>query len=155
MVKGFDSAMLISEFARAAGMSVDTVRFYVRQGLLRPKTGMKGGSNPYQIFDAEQVQTARAIRMMQGLGFSLKEIGGLADEYYQGDMTPQRGRKILVGQLAMLEQKRKELDAVITYTRARIAWMNDCQAGPGPELGTADGCDMEWRASAADRPSRQ
>lgn len=144
MVKGFHSAMLISEFAHAAGMTVDTVRFYVRQRLLRPKTGIKGGSNPYQIFDAEQVQTARAIRMMQSLGFSLKEIGGLAEEYYQGEMTQERGRKIMVGQLAMLEKKRNEIEAIITFTRARIAWMNDCQAGPEPELGASGGCDVKW-----------
>jgi MerR family regulatory protein len=34
--------MLISEFARAAGLSRDTVRFYVRRGLLAPLAGNKG-----------------------------------------------------------------------------------------------------------------
>jgi DNA-binding transcriptional MerR regulator len=70
--------MLISEFARAAEMSVDTVRFYVRKGLLQPETGMKGGANPYQIFTPEHVEQARMIRMAQGLGFSLREISALA-----------------------------------------------------------------------------
>lgn len=132
--------MLISEFARAAGMSVDTVRFYVRQGLLRPETGLKGGANPYQVFDAQQVNGARVIRLMQGLGFSLKEIGSIADEYYRGDMTPERGREIMATQLAKLEAKQADLDAVIDYTRRKIAWMDAGRGGPEPELGAFGSC---------------
>ena len=61
--------MLISEFARAAGLSRDTVHFYVRRGLLTPLAGNKGGSNPYQVFTNEHVQMARTIRMAQSLAF--------------------------------------------------------------------------------------
>ena len=50
--------MLISEFARASGLTPDTIRFYIRRGLLKPETSRKGGSNPYQIFTAEHVQVA-------------------------------------------------------------------------------------------------
>ena len=82
--------MLISEFARRAELSTDTVRFYVRKGLLAPGTGMKGGSNPYQIFSDQDLEAARMIRMAQGLGFSLREIAALAAEYNAGRMTPER-----------------------------------------------------------------
>jgi len=135
--------MLISEFARAAGMSVDTVRFYVRQGLLHPQTGMKGGANPYQIFDAEQVNGARVIRLMQSLGFSLKEIGGIADEYHRGDITPERGRAIMASQLGKLEAKRDGLDTMIAYTRAKIAWMDGGNQGPEPKLAGFDACGVD------------
>jgi MerR family transcriptional regulator, copper efflux regulator len=129
--------MLISEFARAAGMSVDTVRFYVRQGLLRPQTGTKGGANPYQIFDA------RVIRLLQSLGFSLKEIGGVAEEYRRGDMTPERGRTIMAGQLGKLEAKRDGLDAMIAYARAKIAWMDGGNRGPEPQLAGFGACGID------------
>ncbi len=43
--------MLISEFARATGLSRDTVRFYVRLGLLQTQaTEKRGGRRPYQVF---------------------------------------------------------------------------------------------------------
>ena len=42
--------MLISEFARATGLSTDTVRFYVRRGLLKPLAGSKGGSKSLSDF---------------------------------------------------------------------------------------------------------
>jgi len=57
--------MLISEFARAAGLTPDTVRFYVKRGLLKPLAGKKGGSNPYQVFTDEHVQMARTVRIAQ------------------------------------------------------------------------------------------
>jgi MerR family transcriptional regulator, copper efflux regulator len=41
--------MLISEFTRATGLSRDTVRFYVRRGLLAPLAGNKGGSSLCQV----------------------------------------------------------------------------------------------------------
>lgn len=141
MVKG--AAMLISEFARAAGMSIDTVRFYVRRRLLLPTVGIKGGSNPYQIFDAEHLRQARIIRLAQSLGFSLKEIALLADEYNRGDMTPARGRKIMADQLARLERKRAELDTMLSYVRAKIAWMDGGHVGPEPEFGAIGACGVE------------
>ena len=57
--------MLISEFAIAAGLSRDTIRFYVRLGLLQPQTTAKGGRRPYQLFSAEDVQAARIFRIAQ------------------------------------------------------------------------------------------
>ena len=63
--------MLISDFAKATGLSPDTIRFYIRRGLITPETGSKGGRNPYQIFSAEHVREARLIRMAQSLGMSL------------------------------------------------------------------------------------
>ena len=70
----------VSAFARASGLSRDTVRFYVRRGLLTPLAGNKCGSNPYQVFTGEHVQMARTIRMAQSLGFSLREIAALKVE---------------------------------------------------------------------------
>jgi len=99
--------MLISEFARAAGLTSDTVRFYVRRGLLKPLAGKKGGSNPYQVFTAEHVEMARAIRMAQSLGFSLREIAVLNIEYQAKRITPSRGAEILRGQLARLHSVRR------------------------------------------------
>lgn len=65
---------LISEFARTAGLSVDTVRFYVRKGLLSPETTAKGGSKPYQIFKPEHVEAARIIRMANCSGFRSRKL---------------------------------------------------------------------------------
>ncbi len=97
--------MLISEFARAAGLTPDTVRFYIRRGLLKPLNGKKGGSNPYQVFTEEHVQIARMIRMGQSLGFSLREIEALNVEYQAKRLTrvARRGNHAVSAEAARAE----------------------------------------------------
>jgi MerR family transcriptional regulator, copper efflux regulator len=126
--------MLISEFARAAGLSTDTVRFYVRRGLLAPETTTMGGRNPYQIFNVEHVRIARLIRVAQSLGMSLKEIAAIGKEYRNGGLTRERSIEIMTAQLMQLEQKAAELDAMQRYLRAKIVWMKKGGKGPEPDL---------------------
>ncbi len=125
---------MISEFARAAGLTTDTVRFYVRRGLLKPLTGNKGGSNPYQVFTDEHVQMARAVRMAQSLGFPLREIAALNIEYQAKRMTPARGAEILRAQLARLEEKAAHVNAMIAYIHAKLAWMEAGGKGLEPNF---------------------
>jgi MerR family transcriptional regulator, copper efflux regulator len=141
--------MLISQFARATGLSRDTVRFYVRRGLLKPLAGNKGGSNPYQVFTDEHVQTARAIRMAQTLGFSLREITALNVEYQAKRITPARGAEIMRGQLARLEEKAAHIGGMISYIRAKLAWYEAGGKGPEPNF-----TDYERAAFGAPRQPR-
>jgi MerR family copper efflux transcriptional regulator len=126
--------VLISEFVRATGLTVDTVRFYIRLGLLRPETGTKGGANPYQVFTAEHVDVARIIRLAQSLGFSLSEIATLNDEHRQGKITNQRSIEIMSQQLARLEEKAGQLNAMMAYIRAKLEWLEGGGEGPEPRF---------------------
>ncbi len=121
--------MLISEFARATGLSRDTVRFYVRLGLLQPQATEKGGRRPYQVFSARDVQAARIIRVAQSLGMSLKEIADIARERREGRITRKRSVEILRRQLGILEAKASELQAMTAYLRAKITWVEDGEIG--------------------------
>jgi MerR family copper efflux transcriptional regulator len=132
MVKG--SSMLISEFSRATGLPPDTIRFYVRRGLLKPQAGSKGGSNPYQIFTAEHVQIARAIHMAKSLGFSLREIANLNEEYQAVGITPERAAAIMRGQLGRLEEKAAHVNAMMAYIHAKLKWLESGSHGPEPNF---------------------
>jgi DNA-binding transcriptional MerR regulator len=57
--------------AAQAGVNVQTVRFYEREGLLRKPARTPGGYRRYEPQDLERV---RFIRVCQGLGFTLREI---------------------------------------------------------------------------------
>ncbi len=127
--------MLISEFAREAGLSTDTVRFYVRRGLLTPQTNGKGGRNPYQDFTAEHVRDARIIRMAQSLGMSLKEIAAIGKEHREGRITRERSIEIMSQQLERLDAKASELQAMGNYLRAKIKWLKGGEKGPEPDFG--------------------
>lgn len=136
--------MLISEFARATALTPDTVRFYVRRGLLKPLTGSKGGSNRYQQFTAEHVQLARAIRMAKSLGFSLREIAALSVEYQANGLTPARAAEIMRAQLVRLEEKSAHVAGMIRYTRDKLVWLENGGKGPEPNF-----TDYEQRARPA------
>ena len=134
--------MLISEFARQAGMSVDTVRFYIRRGLFQPETNGKGGRNPYQHFTPEHLRQARMIRMAQSLGMSLKEIAAIGEEYRAGGITPARSIEIMSAQLARLEAKRAELATMSAYLTAKLAWLHAGGEGEEPDFSAYAGEGM-------------
>lgn len=66
--------LTISGLARAAGVTVETIRFYQRKGLLREPSRAGGGIRRYADFDIQRLQF---IRSAQRLGFSLAEVADL------------------------------------------------------------------------------
>jgi DNA-binding transcriptional MerR regulator len=135
MVHGQGLMMLISDFSRRAGLSTDTVRYYVRLGLLRPQTSAKGGARPYQIFTTEHLLAAKIIRTAQSLGMSLKEVAAISEQRRSGRMTVERSVEVLRLQLDRLESKAAELTAMRAYLRAKIAWLRGGQKGVQPDFG--------------------
>jgi MerR family transcriptional regulator, copper efflux regulator len=126
--------MLISQFAKATGLSPDTIRFYIGKGLLRPERSGKGGSNPYQIFGTADVTAARMIRLQQSLGYSLREIAELNEEYRAGAHSPERTAEVLRLQIARLEERRASLDTALDFLTGKLAWVEAGQPGDAPEL---------------------
>ncbi len=63
--------MTIGRLAKAAGVNVETIRYYQRRGLLAEPTKPSGGHRRY----AARILTQLAfIRRAQQLGFSLEEV---------------------------------------------------------------------------------
>jgi MerR family transcriptional regulator, copper efflux regulator len=126
--------MLITEFAKAAGLPIDTVRFYIAKGLLRPERSAKGGSNPYQVFTPDDVTTARMIRLQQTLGYSLGEIRALNDEYRAGEHSAERTIEVLQLQIERLEERRAQLDAALSFLRGKVKWIRTGEPKDAPRL---------------------
>ncbi len=63
--------MLISELAKQAGLNIQSIRFYERQGLLRKPPRTSSGYRAYNQFDLERITF---IKWCQPLGFTLKEV---------------------------------------------------------------------------------
>lgn len=64
----------IGAFARAAGVNVETIRFYQRKGLLPEPDKPYGGIRRY---DETAVTRVRFVKSAQRLGFSLDEVAEL------------------------------------------------------------------------------
>ena len=66
--------MTIGQLAKAAGVNVETVRYYQRRGLVPTPSRPLGGQRKY----AEDVlRRIHFVRRAQNLGFTLDEIGSL------------------------------------------------------------------------------
>lgn len=72
-----DNPLQIGRLAKSGGVSVETVRYYERIGLLEPAE--RGGSSGYRSFPAEALRRLHFIRRAKNLGFSLAEIGELLE----------------------------------------------------------------------------
>jgi len=126
--------MLISEFARATGLTPDTVRFYVRRGLLAPARGEKGGPARYQVFTRQHEETARLIRLAQSLGFTLREIAAFNAEYRADGVGVERLAAILRERLSALDDKAAQIAKMREYLKAKLDWLDRGRVGPEPAL---------------------
>jgi len=133
--------MLISEFAKAAGLPVDTVRFYIKKGLLAPVRASKSGARPYQIFSEVDVTTARMIRLQQFLGYSLHEIAQLNDEYRLGAGSTERTAEVLRQQISRLDEKKNSIDTALSFLREKLEWVQAGKPGAAPQLEQHDSQD--------------
>ena len=66
-----NTELRIGEVSKQADVSVDTVRYYERRGLLPAAPRTPSG---YRVFSAEAVERVLFIKQAQELGFSLNEI---------------------------------------------------------------------------------
>jgi DNA-binding transcriptional MerR regulator len=64
-------AIHIGKAANVAGVSVDTIRFYQKIGLIKSAGRTAGG---YRLFDGEDIHDLTFVRHAQELGFSLTEV---------------------------------------------------------------------------------
>lgn len=65
------ASMTIGGFAKAAGVGVETIRFYQRTGLLREPPRPPGGVRRYGEVDVARL---KFIKSAQRLGFNLEEV---------------------------------------------------------------------------------
>jgi MerR family mercuric resistance operon transcriptional regulator len=69
-----ERGLTIGKVAMAAGVNVETIRFYQRQGLLAEPPKAPGG---FRYYDKEVINQVRFIKRAQTLGFTLEEVSGL------------------------------------------------------------------------------
>lgn len=130
--------MYIKSFCEATGLSRETVRFYVKLGLLSPKTLSTTSTNRYQMFDEEQVERARVIRLGKSLGFTLNEMGELARAYELTGINSEQKSQLLEKKIFQVDQKLEELKAMRQYLSEKLQWEQAGRDGHAPKL-----CDTQ------------
>lgn len=116
--------MTIGELARAAGVGVETIRYYERLGLLRQPAAGRG----YRRYDPIELTKLNYIRNAKALRLSLKDIAALQQRLLDGPHFCAEVRALVaarrdevVRQLDELTVLRGELDAFLARCAARPA----------------------------------
>ncbi len=89
--------MKIGEFAKISGLSIETLRYYERVGLL--DNPQRTASN-YRQYTDQTLERIRFIRSAQALGFRLNEIKSLLQKNIDAALSKK---------IASLEEKLAEL----------------------------------------------
>jgi DNA-binding transcriptional MerR regulator len=113
----------IGEVAREAGVSVDTVRFYERVGVLPAPERTESG---YRDYEPRTVERIRFTRELQAIGFTLADAVDALAAHDAGGATCESERWRLDAALARVDAKLAELNAL----RGRIVVARDaCATG--------------------------
>jgi DNA-binding transcriptional MerR regulator len=96
----------IGDVARAAGVGVETLRFYERRGLLGRPARTESG---YRTYDEKVLEQLAFIKRAQAVGFSLDEIGEILAESAEGRSPCRHVREAARRKLAELDRRLAEL----------------------------------------------
>jgi DNA-binding transcriptional MerR regulator len=113
--------MKIGEVAGQAGVSVDTVRFYERVGVLPTAARTASGYRDYQ---PETIERIRLTRELQAIGFTLTDAVDALAAHDAGGATCESERWRLDAVLGRVDAKLAELTAL----RRRIVEAQDACA---------------------------
>lgn len=107
--------MTIGQLAEAAGVNVETIRYYQRRGLMEVPSRPPGGQRKY---NDESLGRIAFIRRAQDLGFTLEEITSLiatagGGGCREGHDAAKRKHEELGTRLAELERMRGELARLV------------------------------------------
>lgn len=122
MVRSQEAELKIGAFARAAGVGVETVRYYQRLGLL-PVPVRDGGIRRY---GADELKRLRFIRSAQRAGFTLEEARELLTLDAHDDRS--RAQALARDRIAALDAKIAQLQDA---RRALARLAADCASGKG------------------------
>lgn len=117
--------LTISKIARGAGIGVETVRFYEKEGLIEPPA--RTPSN-YRIYPESDMMRLRFIKRAKSLGFTLKEIKELLSLQLDPQATKAEVKQQMEVKIADIERKIRDL----TRMKEVLESLDACCDGRGP-----------------------
>lgn len=130
----------IGRLSRTAAVPVSTLRFWEREGLLKP-SGRTGAN--YRLYGPDALRRVRFIRVAQSVGFTLRDVRSLLELSEGRTARCASVRKVMEKRLLEVEHRIEELrrfhdtlDALVRTCRS---------ASPGKRCPALDTLDPELR----------
>jgi MerR family mercuric resistance operon transcriptional regulator len=130
--------LTIGQLASAAGVGVETIRYYQRRGLFEepPRPAGGGAAGGIRRYGAEHLQRLRFIRSAQAAGFTLDQIAELLVLDATGDRP--RARALAAEQIATLDRRIAEMTAARNALRRLASACGASDEGPCPIIAAFD-----------------
>jgi DNA-binding transcriptional MerR regulator len=124
------------QVAEAAGVNVETLRYYERRGIIREPGRSLGG---HRLYPEETVTTLRVIKAAQNLGFTLDEVAELLEagrHHHRGGGLQSRTE----AKLAEVDQKIADLQVI----RANLIAARDAGCDDLVQCAESDCCPIPF-----------
>ena len=110
------TSFTVSQLAKQLSISADTVRHYVRSGLLTPD---RDPNNGYKRFQNTDIKRLQFILQAKSLGFSLSDIQTIMDQSSHGKSPCPQVRTIMEARLKETAEKITAMQS--TYRKMQTA----------------------------------
>lgn len=117
--------LTIGKIAKGAGLGIETVRFYEKEGLIDPPARTESN---YRIYPERDILRLRFIKRAKNLGFTLKEIKELLFLRHDPQSTKADVKHQTEAKIADIEQKIRDL----TRIKEILKSLDACCDGQGP-----------------------
>ncbi|AGK98630.1 MerR family transcriptional regulator [Clostridium pasteurianum] len=106
----------IGEFSKKVGMSIDTLRYYEKIGLIYPKRD----SINKRIYCEKDIAWLNFIIRLKETNMPIKQIQYYAKLRYQGDSTVEKRLELLEEQMDRLNMEKKKIEENIIHLDKKI-----------------------------------
>lgn len=109
----------VKEVSDMMGLSVPTLRYYDKMGLL---PGLQRKSSGYRIFSDGDIEMLKIINSFKQAGFQIKDIQNYIALALKGDGTLQERYEIFLKQEQALNDKIQALQNAMEITQKKLAY---------------------------------
>ncbi|MBI1259011.1 MAG: MerR family transcriptional regulator [Chloroflexi bacterium] len=116
--------MRISELARQADLTPDTIRFYEKMGLL-DESHFSRQENNYRDYHESALARLELVRFGQEAGFKLAEMAGVLRAWENDEITREQKRAFFLQRLEQIALQMEKLEAMRTYVLEKLEMFGD------------------------------
>lgn len=136
--------MKIQELADKMELTIHTIRFYEKEGLLDERH-VRRESNNYRIYSEEAVQRLKLIKKFQSIGCSLAELKEVLQDHDSNENTNQQIIDWIRSKKKEIERKKEEYDQMLNT----LNWMLEYRTLLMEDPGRAEEMLKSWQASSS------
>lgn len=116
--------MRIAQLAAASGLTIDTIRFYEKAGLLSTEHFTRK-PNGYRDYHEAALRRLILIRQGQSAGLTLREMSALIGLWEADALSNEQKRLFFLEKLEALEARIQELQDIRQYILSKLESMGE------------------------------